>query len=244
MEYPEEYDDEAPGAGQGESGGGETFPFGKQKGKTFAEVFEADKGYVSWVFGQTNPSGPLAAFKSYCESRGFEEQPQQQQQSQQRKRDAPSSQGASVGEGVMAVGKHKGKSFAEVAESDSGYCDWVRNSQGLTGNLLEFQTFLSGGQGAVASIPSPAKRFNNNNNSNNNNNNYGNNNKNNSGGGGGSDVVPSGKHQGKSFDELLKTERSYLEWVVGLDDLKANWMKDLKAFAVSNGVTARAPRSY
>ncbi|SCP04929.1 DNA helicase, putative [Plasmodium ovale] len=43
----------------------ETFTFGKYKGKTFEEVFEKHKSYVSWVKNLDNPKGSLIEFKNY-----------------------------------------------------------------------------------------------------------------------------------------------------------------------------------
>ncbi|CAD2095838.1 DNA helicase, putative [Plasmodium vinckei lentum] len=43
----------------------ETFNFGKYKGKTFEEVFEKHKSYVTWVKNLENPTGSLIEFKNY-----------------------------------------------------------------------------------------------------------------------------------------------------------------------------------
>ncbi|CAG9477692.1 DNA helicase, putative [Plasmodium vivax] len=42
-----------------------TFNFGKYNGKTFEEVFEKHKSYVTWVKNLENPSGSLIQFKEY-----------------------------------------------------------------------------------------------------------------------------------------------------------------------------------
>jgi hypothetical protein len=120
-----------------------------------------------------------------------------------------------------------------MVRDDEGYCSWVASSDGLTGNLLEFQNFLrSRGMGgkpatkrpAVASPPREGG----------------------GGGWGGDDggVVSSGKHQGKTFGELLRSDPGYCSWVCGLDDIKAPWMKELREYCLSHGVKAQAPRKY
>jgi hypothetical protein len=122
-----------------------------------------------------------------------------------------------------------------MVRDDEGYCSWVAGSEGLTGNLLEFQTFLrSRGVGgkpankrpAVASPPRGGGG---------------------AGGGGGGDeggTVSSGKHQGKTFGELLRSDRGYCEWVAGLEEVKAPWMKELREYCLSHGVKPQAPRKY
>jgi uncharacterized protein (DUF3820 family) len=42
----------------------------------------------------------------------------------------------------FAFGKHKGKSFQEVAELDQGYCDWAMRMDNPSGALKEFVEFL------------------------------------------------------------------------------------------------------
>eukprot|EP00448_Togula_jolla_P018493 CAMPEP_0170581482 /NCGR_PEP_ID=MMETSP0224-20130122/7061_1 /TAXON_ID=285029 /ORGANISM="Togula jolla, Strain CCCM 725" /LENGTH=706 /DNA_ID=CAMNT_0010904617 /DNA_START=14 /DNA_END=2134 /DNA_ORIENTATION=- len=43
---------------------------------------------------------------------------------------------------MFAFGKHKGKSFEEVAESDVGYCKWVLGLEGPSGQLQAFADFV------------------------------------------------------------------------------------------------------
>ncbi|GAW81681.1 helicase [Plasmodium gonderi] len=54
-----------------------TFNFGKYNGKTFEEVFEKHKSYVTWVKNLENPSGSLIQFKNYVIEREKAEPGQQ-----------------------------------------------------------------------------------------------------------------------------------------------------------------------
>lgn len=54
-----------------------TFNFGKHNGKTYEEVFEKDKSYVTWVKNLETPTGSLIHFKEYVLEREKEEQGRQ-----------------------------------------------------------------------------------------------------------------------------------------------------------------------
>jgi uncharacterized protein (DUF3820 family) len=201
--YPEEFDDNAslmpplPGEDDGDHAqqdGSTILPFGKHKGKTFAEVFDSEQGYVSWVCGQSELKGLLLDFKEYCANRGVSAPAQQQQSSQpSRKRDADEASHSSS-QGMITVGKHKGRSFEDVMQSEKNYTEWIARSPDLTGNLADFRVFVQN-KGGV--IPSPVKKatFSNNssnNNNNNKNNSYGNKNNNNNNNNN-AGTIPSGK---------------------------------------------------
>jgi hypothetical protein len=115
-------------------------------------------------------------------------------------------------------------------QNEKSYTDWILRSEDLSGNLREFQLYLQGAGGAAAAAPSPAKKWASSSQS--------------SQPLAGSGTIPSGKHSGKSFQDVLRSDPGYCSWVVGLDDVKANWMKELREFAIANGVKAAAKRSY
>lgn len=46
------------------------------------------------------------------------------------------------GSSLLQVGKHKGKSFADVHSEDGRYCDWAVNISKPSGSLKDFQDFL------------------------------------------------------------------------------------------------------
>lgn len=62
---------------------------------------------------------------------------------------------------TMAFGKHKGKSYEEVASADAGYVRWVMAIEAASGAMLEFQNFLKsrvgggGGGGEAGSGVAP-----------------------------------------------------------------------------------------
>ncbi|CAK0907504.1 unnamed protein product [Prorocentrum cordatum] len=63
---------------------------------------------------------------------------------------------------TLSFGKHRGKTFEEVATTDAGYCKWVLAIDGPKGAMAEFQGFLkarSGGEpvspGAALAAPPP-----------------------------------------------------------------------------------------
>ncbi len=118
--------------------------------------------------------------------------------------------------GTVTVGKHKGRTFDDVMKNEPSYCEWIMKSE-LTGNLNELQKYIASATGVASNIaaPSPAKKAA-------------------SQGNNVTSVVPSGKHQGKSFADMVKKERSYCEWIMGLTDIKAQWYKK-KKFIVGFG---------
>eukprot|EP00392_Amoebophrya_sp_AT5.2_P017508 g17874.t1 len=48
--------------------GDDTFRFGKHKGRTFADVFNNEKGYVKWVMTLDNCNGAMLDFQGYCKT--------------------------------------------------------------------------------------------------------------------------------------------------------------------------------
>ena len=55
---------------------------------------------------------------------------------------------------TLRVGKHKGKSFSEVASSDRGYCSWVLRlgSSANVGNLDKFSKHIKKNFGGVLAV--------------------------------------------------------------------------------------------
>mmetsp|Transcript_12532 Transcript_12532/g.28268 ORF Transcript_12532/g.28268 Transcript_12532/m.28268 type:complete len:742 (+) Transcript_12532:77-2302(+) len=67
------------------------------------------------------------------------------------------------GQKTLAFGKHKGKTFEEVANDDKGYCQWVLKLQDASGNMKDFIDFVrskqdagSESQGRGQPMPQPA----------------------------------------------------------------------------------------
>ena len=65
---------------------------------------------------------------------------------------------------MFTFGKHVGKSFEQVATSDTNYCRWVLTIEGPRGGLADFQNFLKArdgnapaAPGAVGTAPSPQR---------------------------------------------------------------------------------------
>ena len=86
---------------------------GKYKHYTFLQA-EADRGYCSWILGTSTLPLSLRLFQYYLKQQHG---------------------------GVFSVGKHKGRFFDEVFESDPAYTLWAIGVQDASGNLLEYQRY-------------------------------------------------------------------------------------------------------
>ena len=88
---------------------------GKYKNHTFYHA-EADRGYCNWVLG--SPSLPLSLrlFQHYLKQRHG---------------------------GIFFVGKHKGRFFDEVLESDPAYTLWAMGLHDASGNLRDYQFYAA-----------------------------------------------------------------------------------------------------
>ena len=88
---------------------------GKYKNHTFSHA-EADRGYCNWVLG--SPSLPLSLrlFQHYLKQRHG---------------------------GIFFVGKHKGRFFDEVLQSDPAYTLWAMGLHAASGNLRDYQFYAA-----------------------------------------------------------------------------------------------------
>mmetsp|Transcript_67201 Transcript_67201/g.160999 ORF Transcript_67201/g.160999 Transcript_67201/m.160999 type:complete len:447 (-) Transcript_67201:119-1459(-) len=204
-----------------------TVPAGKFKGLSYEDVMRDHTYYCKWLVGQGHmDGGPLKDFADYLRhSQGGplpSGSPGQSFSSPYGGR-TPSyhpggaSKGLSeglMGSEVLRFGKHKGKTFQEVAAEDSSYCSFVLRSKEESGNqnLLRFAQYLEAHQGQPQSqLPGG------------------------SGGGrstafqpsasssafqvssavpSGSEVLKFGKHRGKTFEEIYEEDQQYADWAV------------------------------
>ena len=88
---------------------------GKYKHYTFLQA-EADRGYCSWILGTSTLPLSLRLFQHYLKHQHG---------------------------GVFSVGKHKGRFFDEVFESDPAYTLWAVGVPEASGNLVEYQRYVA-----------------------------------------------------------------------------------------------------
>jgi uncharacterized protein (DUF3820 family) len=50
----------------------QTLPFGKHKGRTYADIYENEPRYVAWCVKQEETRGAMKAFQEYCQGKGEE----------------------------------------------------------------------------------------------------------------------------------------------------------------------------
>ena len=90
-------------------------PNGKYKDRTFLQA-EADRGYCGWILGSQSLPLSLRLFQHYLRQRHG---------------------------GLFLVGKHKGRFFDEVFHSDPVYTMWALGLHDASGNLREYQHFVT-----------------------------------------------------------------------------------------------------
>ena len=155
---------------------------GKHRGKTFKEVMDEDPAYCSWVRSLstegTNISAVLVRFNKFLENQGFSVSPSAEE--------------------VLAVGKHKGKTFEEVMTEHPQFSSWVlKNDSISSSNLLSFRSFLQDkGFQPKSSRARPGPWAPN--------------------------VIPVGKHKGKTFKEVMDEDPAFCGWVMRLSREGAN----------------------
>ena len=88
---------------------------GKYKDRTFLQA-EADRGYCGWILGSQSLPLSLRLFQHYLRQRHG---------------------------GLFLVGKHKGRFFDEVFHSDPVYTIWALGLHDASGNLREYQHFVT-----------------------------------------------------------------------------------------------------
>ena len=84
---------------------------------------------------------------------------------------------------MLRCGKHAGRSFADVAATDVGYCAWVLREKSdrkrFPRDLKAFANYIEDAHGGVLVV---------------------------------------GRHSGKFFDEVLRDDADYAEWVASLEN--------------------------
>mmetsp|Transcript_17390 Transcript_17390/g.40608 ORF Transcript_17390/g.40608 Transcript_17390/m.40608 type:complete len:642 (+) Transcript_17390:56-1981(+) len=129
------------------------FDFGKHIGKTFEEVYATDKGYVRWVleqkdFGRSKlqsllreyvekqdanipgsaASSQVAAGSSRCSARSRSRTPPRERSPE--------------GDRNLSIGKHSGKAFRTVFDTEKGYVQWVQSLDSPSGQLRIFRDYV------------------------------------------------------------------------------------------------------
>lgn len=170
--------------------------FGKKhKGRTYREVYVADKNYIKWICSQKETSGPLSKYKDWIEEyTTYVENT----------------------EGIIGSGKYVGYSYDHVLFCDPGYCAWiVKNINKEDSDLFIFKDYLKDKEIVVP--PSPTVGSTNDNLE--------------SSTIDGNSTLKTGKHSGKTFQEVLETEPSYCEYMLksgkGLPDFRS-WLATVK----------------
>jgi len=100
--------------------------FGKYKGKSFEEVSQLDPKYCQWVVESSQKPDAkdfTKVFAAYLQQ-GSSDVPKPAPPVQNSPRAAPSGGSSSSG-GTISFGKHKGKSFEEVCQTDVPYGQWM-----------------------------------------------------------------------------------------------------------------------
>ena len=198
---------------------------GKHKGKSYAEVY-ADTGYRNWVLnniGETS-AAEMKALKQYFLDRegssGRASQPQVTNAFRSvqtpMSAESPSDQ---HGQRILTMGKHKGKSYAQVY-ADTGYRNWVLNKmkalkqyfldrEGSSGRASQPQvTNAFRSVQTPMSAESPSDQH-------------------------GQRILTMGKHKGKSYAQVY-ADTGYRNWVL-------NKMKALKQYFLDReGSSGRA----
>eukprot|EP00747_Dinoflagellata_sp_TGD_P021778 gnl/TRDRNA2_/TRDRNA2_128694_c1_seq1.p1 gnl/TRDRNA2_/TRDRNA2_128694_c1~~gnl/TRDRNA2_/TRDRNA2_128694_c1_seq1.p1 ORF type:complete len:199 (+),score=20.35 gnl/TRDRNA2_/TRDRNA2_128694_c1_seq1:32-628(+) len=108
---------------------------GRHRGKTFADVRASDPGYVSWALRLPSPSGDLERFVEFLKAEGLNGGATAA---------VPLSTVSSLptGDTVLAVGRHRGRTFADVKANDSGYVAWVLSQPEPSAHLQTFVEYL------------------------------------------------------------------------------------------------------
>ena len=88
---------------------------GKHRYRTFAELANSDRDYVSWVLRSESLPTSLRDFARFVRSEYG---------------------------GMLMVGKHRMSYFTEILERDPAYCVWVAQLEAPTGSMKSFQEFL------------------------------------------------------------------------------------------------------
>jgi hypothetical protein len=166
--------------------------FGKHRAMTYQQLLDKEPDYCAWVSQLTEQdmSPPMKSLYDFV-------------------------QGASPELGqVVAFGKHRGKTFEQVAGEEPDYCSWVLathenevatgdgngNLEGFYNWIKEVHPEIEASEGAGPSVEG---------------------------------VVSFGKHKGTKFEDLLRDEPDYCQWVLKKkkeDPAKTGYMDKLAAY--------------
>eukprot|EP00746_Dinoflagellata_sp_MGD_P036338 gnl/MRDRNA2_/MRDRNA2_187166_c0_seq1.p1 gnl/MRDRNA2_/MRDRNA2_187166_c0~~gnl/MRDRNA2_/MRDRNA2_187166_c0_seq1.p1 ORF type:complete len:718 (-),score=185.94 gnl/MRDRNA2_/MRDRNA2_187166_c0_seq1:84-2006(-) len=229
--------------------GDSVLTFGKYRGRTFADIKDNDPSYVAWALRQPQPRDHLIAFVEYLKAEGVSGslQASSAMNSSTQQKMTVSGEAAQTfgttqdvgapsvlsnsselslpptGDTMITFGKYRGRTFADIKDSDSSYVSWALGLQFPSPNLQPFIDYLQTegvGQGREGSAnlsaslqqPLPAT---------------------------GDTVRTQGKHKGRTFADLKDNEPAYVFWALGQPDLSPelqSFVDYLKASGVSAGL--------
>ena len=106
--------------------------FGKYKNKSFEEVYNLDSNYCNWICSiNDNKNKNMINFKKYIKNKN---------NNNKTPHNFPDNY---ISLDVIRFGKYKNKSFEEVYNLDSKYCDWVLSTENNKNiNMIRFKEFL------------------------------------------------------------------------------------------------------
>ena len=97
----------------------EVLPFGKYKGKTYADIYKQDPQYIYWLM-ETDPYFKIDVLEIIGKQPNSEDERQSMLDAEY-KRIFP----YVTLETVLSFGKYKGKSLSEIKEIDPNYFEWL-----------------------------------------------------------------------------------------------------------------------
>jgi len=101
--------------------------FGKNRGLTFAEVYDRKYPYIEWLRHQANPSPQACALMGYADMRD-EEEPCDQQVGR-RPCQTQVGDAKTLGATPVGFGKHSDLTFAELYNQEYQYLQWLRDQE-------------------------------------------------------------------------------------------------------------------
>eukprot|EP00450_Noctiluca_scintillans_P004285 CAMPEP_0194484036 /NCGR_PEP_ID=MMETSP0253-20130528/5487_1 /TAXON_ID=2966 /ORGANISM="Noctiluca scintillans" /LENGTH=286 /DNA_ID=CAMNT_0039323783 /DNA_START=65 /DNA_END=925 /DNA_ORIENTATION=- len=164
----------------------ETLAFGKHKGLLYDDVFSNDGLYSLWLVRYSG--NPASWLQNQCLT--FTDWTQE--------RDP---QFAILEPDMCLFGKHKGQTYNDIFKVDTGYCEWIlqTNQKDPTATLIEhfadwlryrepnFVDGFSMGKAAKPVKAVPRQQV---------------------------QIVKHGKNKGKTFQDIFRTDRQYCAWVL------------------------------
>eukprot|EP00747_Dinoflagellata_sp_TGD_P216943 gnl/TRDRNA2_/TRDRNA2_89409_c0_seq2.p1 gnl/TRDRNA2_/TRDRNA2_89409_c0~~gnl/TRDRNA2_/TRDRNA2_89409_c0_seq2.p1 ORF type:complete len:292 (-),score=49.85 gnl/TRDRNA2_/TRDRNA2_89409_c0_seq2:42-917(-) len=171
--------------------------FGKHRGRTFADMKDNEPEYVSWALSQSEPSGALADFIGYLKAEGVTKD-------NRPARPAPA-EPAMMAENVLTFGKHKGRTFAAVKDTEPKYVLWALEQKEPSGDLADLVAYLKAvgvSENPPTALP-PVEL-------------------------GPETLLTFGQHRGRSFGDVMRNEREYALWA--LEQYSKSPSTELKGF--------------